>query len=267
MTFYAGVFIPLERLFPSKRQAILRRGSATDAAYWFLPPLALKACSAIFHGTLSVLALGWLLQFRNNPVLLGALPAWAQALGFLFALDFFQYWWHRLLHKAPLWNFHVVHHSSTELDWLTTSRRHPVEIFLLYLNTTCAGVAFAITPAAAALVGFIMPLLTFLPHANLNWTFGPLRYVVVSPVFHRWHHTHVNEGGLKNFAVMFSCIDLMFGTYYLPDKLRPCVFGVPDDSVPENILRQLVYPLFKKRVPSSKVNEAELSGHTESFHT
>ena len=36
------------------------------------------------------------------------------------------------------------------------------------------------------------PFLTFYAifvHASVNWDFGPLRYVVATPVFHRWHHS------------------------------------------------------------------------------
>ena len=33
-----------------------------------------------------------------------------------------------------------------------------------------------------------------LVHANLNWSFGPLKYVLASPVSHRWHHTDMERG-------------------------------------------------------------------------
>ena len=41
-------------------------------------------------------------------------------------------------------------------------------------------------------------------HANLNWTFGPLRYVISSPVFHRWHHSRERDGAtvwMRNLIV------------------------------------------------------------------
>lgn len=39
---------------------------------------------------------------------------------------------------------------------------------------------------------FLTPFFTLYAifiHARLNWDFGPLRYVIATPVFHRWHHS------------------------------------------------------------------------------
>jgi sterol desaturase/sphingolipid hydroxylase (fatty acid hydroxylase superfamily) len=85
-------------------------------------------------------------------------------------------------------------------------------------------------------------------HANLNWTFGPLRYVVVSPVFHRWHHARAVCD--KNFASTFSLWDLMFGTYHMPVGELPKDYGIDDKEMPEGLLAQLAYPLRQRDVPS-----------------
>jgi len=45
-----------------------------------------------------------------------------------------------------------------------------------------------VSPDIFLVVGPFDIITSCLVHANLNWTFGPLRYVVASPVFHRWHH-------------------------------------------------------------------------------
>ena len=86
-------------------------------------------------------------------------------------------------------------------------------------------------------------------HANLNWTFGPLRYVLASPVFHRWHHTSEEEGLDKNFASTFPFLDLLFGTFYMPAGRRPEVYGTNDKAVPIGFVGQTVYP-FKKPIPA-----------------
>ena len=51
-------------------------------------------------------------------------------------------------------------------------------------------------------------LYAILLHANVSWSFGPLRYVLASPRFHRWHHTIEAEARDKNFAGIFAFIDL-----------------------------------------------------------
>jgi sterol desaturase/sphingolipid hydroxylase (fatty acid hydroxylase superfamily) len=48
----------------------------------------------------------------------------------------------------------------------------------------------------AALAAFV-PFLTFYAlfiHANVSWSYGPFRYLIASPAFHRWHHTTEEEG-------------------------------------------------------------------------
>jgi sterol desaturase/sphingolipid hydroxylase (fatty acid hydroxylase superfamily) len=78
-------------------------------------------------------------------------------------------------------------------------------------------------------------------HANLSWTFGPLRYVIASPVFHRWHHSADAASREKNYAPMFPVWDLMFGTFYMPRRGRPERFGA--DGVPGDLVGQLIHPL------------------------
>ena len=56
-------------------------------------------------------------------------------------------------------------------------------------------------------------------HANLDWTFGPLRYVIASPVFHRWHHSADAASRETNYAPMFPVWDLMFGTFHMPRQV------------------------------------------------
>src|SRR5262249_47599499 len=100
----------------------------------------------------------------------------------------------------------------------------------------------AFTPTAFLLLVPFNILFNLLVHANLNWTFGPLRYAIASPVFHRWHHTHLDEGGNKNFAPTFPVLDLVFGTFYMPKGRLPLNFGTPDDPVPRDFLGQLWFP-------------------------
>jgi hypothetical protein len=82
-------------------------------------------------------------------------------------------------------------------------------------------------------------------HANLNWTFGPLRFVFASPVFHRWHHTTLEEGLNKNFAPTFPFLDLVFGTFYMPPGKLPEQFGNGESDFPEDFWGQFCYPFRK----------------------
>jgi sterol desaturase/sphingolipid hydroxylase (fatty acid hydroxylase superfamily) len=169
-----------------------------------------------------------------------ALPLWAQVLAILVVMDFLQYWLHRLFHGRTLWPFHAVHHSAEELDWTTTFRVHPVN-FLLYSAAVLALAQLAgFTPAAFICVGLFNLVIGALVHANLNWTWGPLRYVIASPVYHRWHHVKDAAAHDKNFAPTFPVWDLMFGTFYMPRGVLPQDYGV--DGAPTHFLTSLVWP-------------------------
>ncbi len=74
-------------------------------------------------------------------------------------------------------------------------------------------------------------------HANLNWTFGPFKYVFAGPVFHRWHHTLLERGGNKNFAGTFPFLDWLFGTFYMPEDELPDDYGVDEPRFPAGFRR------------------------------
>jgi sterol desaturase/sphingolipid hydroxylase (fatty acid hydroxylase superfamily) len=57
-------------------------------------------------------------------------------------------------------------------------------------------------------------------HANLR-TLGPFKYVLATPVFHRWHHTPFEDGGDTNFAGTFPIWDILFGTFRMPKNRLP----------------------------------------------
>ena len=46
----------------------------------------------------------------------------------------------------------------------------------------------------------------------------------------------------KNFAGLLPVWDLLFGTFYLPQQVRPTAFGITGDPVPEGFVGQLAYP-------------------------
>jgi sterol desaturase/sphingolipid hydroxylase (fatty acid hydroxylase superfamily) len=127
---------------------------------------------------------------------------------------------HNVLHRVPaLWEFHKVHHSTVEMDWLSNWRFHWLEIVVyqtvLYLPATLIG----FSSAAAFGCAVISTTLGHFAHANLRWRVGPLRYFINSPEMHVWHHVHPECGPQnRNFGISLSLWDWMFRTAYLPDR-------------------------------------------------
>lgn len=94
---------------------------------------------------------------------------------------------------------------------------------------------------AVLIVAQFLFFCVILLHSNVNWDFGPLRWVFVSPLYHRWHHTTEAEGLDKNFAGTFPIWDVLFGTAHFPRR-EPTRFGVNHEAPPETLPGQLVYP-------------------------
>lgn len=245
--------IVIERLWPGvKGRRLFRSGWLLDAGYWLFTPLVterLARGATIVVIVALALALGW----KLDPVALAAgfgpvarQRRWLQAVELIVLLDFIGYWMHRLFHRGRLWRFHAIHHSSEELDWLAALRVHPVNDIL---NRVVPAVALLLAGFSAGVVAGVLPffaIYAILLHANVSWDFGPLRRVIASPAFHRWHHTSETEGLNRNFAGLLPVWDMLFGTYYMPGR-QPVRFGV-GDPVPRGLLGQLLWP-FRRRSP------------------
>jgi sterol desaturase/sphingolipid hydroxylase (fatty acid hydroxylase superfamily) len=178
---------------------------------------------------------------------LAGLGFWPQVLLYLLGSDLVMYLTHRLLHGSQLWRFHAVHHSSRHLDWISASRFHPVDTIF---HASLADVVMLLSGVPPDVLLWMMPFnvgSSAIVHANLDWSFGPFRYVLASPVFHRWHHTSACRGGSSNFAGTFAFIDLMFGTFYMPQDQRPDAYGLDDPDYPAGFAGQLLQPLMPGR--------------------
>ncbi len=252
------VFLVIESISPAVRgQPRWRRDSRTDLAYWFFTPLVTKAISriALIVAVVAIAALArvplereHIEAFVHRPTWLSQQPAAFQIVAALFVGDLLAYWVHRLFHRGRLWRFHAVHHSPRQLDWLASVRVHPVNEILGRLMQVIPLFLMGFKPGVVAAYVPLLTLYALLLHANVSWTFGPLRYVFASPAFHRWHHTSQAEGQDKNFAGLFPIIDVMFGTFYMPPGRLPERFGVEGDVVPDGFLAQLVLPFRRSRI-------------------
>src|SRR5262249_51602624 len=150
---------------------------------------------------------------------MAALPLWARVSLGLVVGEIGYYWGHRLCHEVPfLWRFHAIHHSAEELDFLVNTRAHPfdlafgrfcrlVPVSLLGL----AGPAVAGGTEVAVVVALIGVVWGFFIHANLRWRFGPLEWLISTPMFHHWHHTRSGPIN-RNYASTLPWLDWIFGS-------------------------------------------------------
>lgn len=221
---------------------------ATDVCYWFFVPLITRVvrigllvlAASVFFGIKDADDL--IAFYDNGHGPLATFPLWVQGLMFLIVSDFLLYWTHRMFHGGGFWKYHAIHHSSEEIEWISAARFHPVNLFLGTVAVDVLLLVAGISPNVMLWVGPFTIFHSAFVHANLNWTLGPFKYVIATPVFHRWHHTALEEGGDTNFAGTFPIWDILFGTFRMPEGMLPENYGIDDKQFPEGIGRQLAYP-------------------------
>ena len=261
-----AVFGVLQRFWPAVPGLHRTRAAlTTDLVYWLLTPLLTRPLGRIAVIVAVAPAL-WLLgrSLERDQLLHGfgpaaALPGWLQAILIVVLGDFVGYWMHRAFHRGRLWPFHAVHHAARELTWTAAVRVHPLNEALSRMVQAVPFVALGFSPLV---VGAYLPFLTFfaiLLHANVRWDFGPLRHVVASPTFHRWHHADEGLARDRNFAGLLPLWDWLFGTLYLPRGVQPQRFGAQGEDVPDGWLAQQLFP-FRARSPGVTVSASSSPG-------
>ena len=246
------IFLFIERVIGKAKGPLIRKGWLTDVFYFFVTPFVSKSLSL---ATL-LLPLGLLiwcgaatresLQTRTYAGFgpLATQPLWLQTVEIYLLADFISYWTHRLFHRGRWWPFHAVHHSSEDLDWLSSVRVHPVNDLVSKFVQVTPLILLGFNPAVTLSVAPFLTLYAIFIHAKLDWDFGPLRYVIATPMFHRWHHSRQREAWDKNFAGLLPIWDVLFGTFYMPRNQVPEDFGVTE-PISHHLPGQLWQPIRK----------------------
>ncbi len=247
------VFVALEKARPLRKdQPVFRAEWQNDLTHFFFNHLVvgfvLLVTNRVVHGTL-----GWA-QSETVQGWIAALPFVVQLLLVILAADLVQYWAHRAYHEVPfLWRFHAVHHSAKSMDWLAGSRQHILELIITRILVLAPifvlGFSQRVIDAYVVIVGFQ----AVFNHCNVDVRLGPLRYVIVTPNFHHWHHSQDTEAIDRNYAAHFAFLDYLFGTAVTADRKWPSEYGVVGDYIPLGFLKQQAFPV----IGSTESREAD----------
>jgi sterol desaturase/sphingolipid hydroxylase (fatty acid hydroxylase superfamily) len=238
----AAVFGLIERLAPAEAPRRTLRDRWVDLPWWLLQPVAKEVSRGVVLVVVGLplvalgLAGGDAVYAGFGPV--GRLPLWVQLPTLLVVVDGVGYLTHRFWFHGPLWRWHAVHHAPEAVDWASALRVHPVNELVNRVVHAVPAVALGFDPAAV--VG-VVPLLAgwaLVLHTDVAWSFGPLRHVVATPRFHRWHHA---RGAHCNFAGLFTWFDRLGGTLHAADR-GPERLGV-EEEVPQGLFAALAWPL------------------------
>ncbi|MFN7572609.1 MAG: sterol desaturase family protein [Betaproteobacteria bacterium] len=239
---------PLEKWFPAEPWAD-RHGTGVDIIYTLLHRLGGFALLVFALLTPLTDAVARLLREADyTPLQLDRLwPGVTDVpvvsfLLYLLVLDFVDYWIHRGQHRFRWWwALHALHHSQRKMSFWSDSRNHLLDDFIRDAIRAAVALAIGVAPGQFVLLVIASKMLQSLHHANVPWTYGPAGALLVSPIFHRRHHSiGYGHEGLRygcNFAVLFPLWDVLFATAQWQREVEPT--GIRDQlPAPEGQARE-----------------------------
>ena len=119
----------------------------------------------------------------------------------LFLVDFLIYWIHRAQHRFDLlWRTHAWHHSIEQMYWFSGFRTSFLHSFIYNIPQVIIPVTlFKLSPAEAGIGYSLGLLIQFWEHTNLNVNVGRLAWLIITPAYHRIHHSATVHRG-KNLG-------------------------------------------------------------------
>ena len=241
-----------ERCWPAERRKVLARGVLHDAAFFVLHVVAVVPFMTLLGVAFAEL-MGSHARWINAPWT-AAWPRWLLLTVTIILMDGCNWLAHWADHRiTALWRFHALHHSQEELSVLTSFRAHPLSHLPGFFMATIPVVVLMGDRGMAPLLITCYVCLGTLPHANVPWSFGPVGKVIVSPAYHRLHHS-IDEPVGFNLGVVLTVWDMLAGRARFPVKGAPtCRTGLAGRPVPaeqatddrwhpEVLLNQLVEP-------------------------
>lgn len=231
----AGALFTIERFFPYSKQPLIRGGFWNDFIMY-----------ALIQSYMLGLIISFIIEFIDSTAavsrwnIIRELPLIAQFILFFVVHDLYIYWFHRWQHSNPwLWRIHEAHHSASDVDWLSGSRSHALEI-LINQTIEFAPIMLLAAPEIAVMKGAVDAIWGMYIHSNIDVRSGWLQYIINGPEMHRWHHALDNGAHNKNFSTKLAIWDWLFGTAYRPSNEKPTAYGLGFEY-PSNYLRQHIY--------------------------
>jgi sterol desaturase/sphingolipid hydroxylase (fatty acid hydroxylase superfamily) len=195
-------------------------------------------------------------------------PAWLEIVLAVVLLDLVLWTQHFLLHRVSwLWRLHAVHHNDHDFDIATGLRFHPLEVVYTGSCLSVGIVVLGASPLAVVLYLLRLTLVEFFTHANIGLPAGfegRVRWLFVTPYYHRLHHSQDRSEQNSNFAAgLLSIWDRLFGTYRSQPNGGHIAMkvGLPefDDPRFERLQWMLVQPFLR----GTPVAERKPDGTTE----
>lgn len=227
LIYFALVYL-IERFTGARTHQYRTRGFLQDIAYWFYSRSGfgrLTTTTVVYSLLIPRLA------FLNVKLLVG-LPILLRWTIYFLVTDLITYWVHRWTHSNRFfWAFHTTHHSQVQMSFLTSDRAHPVDLLTTDLVILLPILVLGGNVKEWLPFYYLIQFMIVIQHSEIPWRLGPLYYVIVSPVFHSYHHSTRVEHHDRNFGRILSIWDFMFGTA-VDEKERAKEYGLADLKMP-----------------------------------
>ena len=229
------IIIVLERIVPYRKLRVFKTGFLSDVTFYlFFQPAVLDLILVDFLRKLPE---------THRFTLISHYPTYIQFVIAFLVLELVYYIIHRFMHNIGLlWRFHEVHHSSTEINWLSVARNHAIDVILSSIADTVIFILLGVDIKIAVLIGSINGMYGVWKHCNVKIKLGVLQYIFISPEMHRCHHIAELKYQKANFGNTLSIYDWLFGTAYYPDEKDyvNMSFGTTQEY-PQNFIKQNIH--------------------------
>jgi sterol desaturase/sphingolipid hydroxylase (fatty acid hydroxylase superfamily) len=257
----------IEQIRPAQRRPLFARGHRLDVCYLLFYALLVVPLIVLlgtgFAGLLARLE-PWLVLPRVPGV-----PGWCFIGLAVLGIDAVDWLTHLANHRiTTLWRLHAVHHSQEELSILTTYRAHPL-VHVSFLLSAIPILAVGSNTQTPAVVFTVYACLGALPHANVRWTYGRAGRILISPAYHRIHHSATGRLDI-NLGTVFAVWDLLSRRAVFPRQAEATVIatGLAGRPIPveqsgrrlrlgRTMLRQLAEPFTSTRTSTTTSTRTE----------
>lgn len=234
------IFGILENLFPffTYKQGLINR-MATN--------FGLGVLNAIAASLSTIWLSKWLQQETNWQGLFQNLqPLWLVGILSILILDLYMYFWHRLMHIWPLaWRFHAVHHTEQSMNVSTAYRFHAIEVIASYLPKIFL-IWFLGIPIQALVIYELAFIFVIVFHHS-NWALSYqydriLSYFIVTPNYHRIHHSQIVQETNSNYASLLTIWDRIFKSFQDRSDPENIKLGLTEKAKELNLISLLSLP-------------------------
>jgi sterol desaturase/sphingolipid hydroxylase (fatty acid hydroxylase superfamily) len=165
---------------------------------------------------------------------------------YLILFDALDYGYHRLSHRFQWWwQLHSLHHSQRHMSAWSDNRNHLLDDVMRSFVFASFAMWIGVEPSQFLNLIVMSRLIQSWQHGFYPGDVGFLKYLVVTPHFHRYHHA-IGLGyevpgksgvlGGCNFGVLFPWWDILLGTAVFDSRYYPS--GVKDFDPPNQFFTQ-----------------------------